>query len=590
MLQRCLVIFYLVLGCQLASFTSNAAVINCNSFWRSYGGSFPCEEVAITGFNGNIGGKTFRFFHYSTNWDNAAAKLHVLDVTAQAVRDAVPVYKGYGKIPSVFFVLSSIPHAGDTNNFSAGALADPLGQSRGEPCPVTIFPSSLNMSDARLKQLIAHEMFHCFQAENFPAQMNGAQGINHVEWGKVTGWWAEGTADYFSNLVYPSNNWEHEQQKYYDANTQIHLQPVFYSTSSFFQSIGNDPVIGPQGILRFLQTLPSQGGHDQQRTPLSSEFLFRSGFHDFAKGLILSNIQDSGGGNLPTAYSGQSTSINAEKTTHTYPVSSQPFTVRTTQFILEPGYKYTFTNLMGEQLHAGVFASIRKGSSKSWHDLSTADKEFDTSCDESPYMVEVLVTRTDDSADSFSSDVTVKVEDKECQCRVDTGRVDPCYVGRWEFDNSVLGTIFDQLGLPIHLLASSGQLLIDIDARHNITFWFFDWYHKLSMQQTGLDLSEVENTYSGTTQALLGVTPQGHSCLRVTDDQSAVKSVVNLPRHPPIEWVVQGALTDDSISPDTHFGMTCTARRMTWLADVPAKGERGPVKIRGAMDRVSPLP
>jgi hypothetical protein len=47
-------------------------------------------------------------------------------------------------------------------------------------------------------QTIAHEMFHCYQVWNFPEQADDAWSVQD--------WWGEGTANYFSNVVWPKVN------------------------------------------------------------------------------------------------------------------------------------------------------------------------------------------------------------------------------------------------------------------------------------------------------------------------------------------------------------------------------------------------
>jgi hypothetical protein len=150
----------------------------------------------------------------------------------------------------------------------------------------------------------------------------------------------------------------------------------------------------------------------------------------------------------------------------------------------------------------------------------------------------------------------------------------------------MLGGLFEQLQIPVQLLSASGQFLLDIRSTHQVNMSFQDWHHETQVRQDTLEPFTVENTYSGTAQALLGVTPTHKACIRVTSDQSQIASTLRFPESEPIETITPAAISSEGGSPDNEFTMRCSASRMTWTARLPAGQHRGPVTLEGALNRL----
>lgn len=137
-----------------------------------------------------------------------------------------------------------------------------------------------------IKQTIAHEMYHCVQDINFPDSFAAYSPFNY--------WYMEGSAEYFSNVVYPFVDQENERNAEFD---RLSLNNEIYKISDsayiFHQYLANK--IGNDGLKNFYQTMPAAETWTAQRTVLSNLDNIEELFHDFAKSYIDGTIMDTSG-------------------------------------------------------------------------------------------------------------------------------------------------------------------------------------------------------------------------------------------------------------------------------------------------------
>jgi hypothetical protein len=87
-----------------------------------------------------------------------------------------------------------------------------------------------DLNTDKYKQVVAHELFHCVQDYSFP---------NTKPYGTHS-WWMEGSADYFSNLVYPQADLEWEFLNLFDSKSpNVSILDMTYENFVFFQFMGN---------------------------------------------------------------------------------------------------------------------------------------------------------------------------------------------------------------------------------------------------------------------------------------------------------------------------------------------------------------
>jgi hypothetical protein len=261
--------------------------VPCASIWpdgdrTKASGLTDCVEYA----GRRIGGADYRVF-YPAEWATApgpAAKF--LPITMEAVQRAVQVYGKLGPIWSVniLFAITGIPDTlADANVIDVGG---------NQLCGVMVDPSSANDSEEAFRQTIAHELFHCFQIWNF------SWGLDNYQNYQASKWWVEGTAEYFSNVVYPTVNSEWSRIAGFDAKSvDTPLTSMAYENTVFFQYLGN--TIGNDGILKLLAALPDSGGVAEQQAALRAYPGFAQLFQDFAQAYLDKAIKDTGGQMLP---------------------------------------------------------------------------------------------------------------------------------------------------------------------------------------------------------------------------------------------------------------------------------------------------
>ena len=118
--------------------------------------------------------------------------------TLDAMAESTEVFIGFNAltVKDVNLVFSLLPHPAGRKTNAAQYYFD----KDNKACPLAVFPRMLEYPTAVYQQIIAHEMFHCVQDWSFP-QTSPYRGAHD--------WWLEGTASYFSNVVYPEVNYEH---------------------------------------------------------------------------------------------------------------------------------------------------------------------------------------------------------------------------------------------------------------------------------------------------------------------------------------------------------------------------------------------
>ncbi len=179
----------------------SAQTPDCAAFWRAgfpdnRTSSFPC----FLANSQTIGGNSYKVF-FPAAWMTDETRRRYYDLTRQAIADSIPVMQRYGQMRSIYFVFTYLadpeyPITGMAITYTRGF------RPQDESCPVVLFPVMLNLSNSSFQQAIAHEIFHCFAAFNLPDQEHGASY-------ESASWWVEGSAQYFSNLVYPRADMEH---------------------------------------------------------------------------------------------------------------------------------------------------------------------------------------------------------------------------------------------------------------------------------------------------------------------------------------------------------------------------------------------
>jgi hypothetical protein len=142
--------------------------------------TYPCFEYV----SGTAAGGRYTIY-YPASWIEGDPRLGWLAPADTAAEESMESFGTYGQVGPVNIIFSLVPAS------SADFLAQVSLYHPGalEVCPVLIFPSALTLGEGEFKQVLAHELFHCFRCAISPnvLQRNPRRGGN-------------ATAEYYSNV------------------------------------------------------------------------------------------------------------------------------------------------------------------------------------------------------------------------------------------------------------------------------------------------------------------------------------------------------------------------------------------------------
>ena len=270
----------------------------CNSLWQA---GFPDSEDPSTRCfekrEWGVDGKQVRVY-YPNYWTDPGNVKYV-NWTQAAINRSLATYPTLGlrfanDINVVFSTLVRSPR--ECQSAACEAAYQQRGRSnrvmfvdglaRSTPdCQITVFMFDLADDESWAKQLLAHEVFHCFQTWNLSDQEAGPDVA-------ANDWWLEGSAEYFSNLVYPCVDAEHGWVAEFDrVSPEKSLLDMAYETSIFFQFLGN--TTSNRYILQLLRSMPDHGGLDEQAEALASYASMPEQFHAFGEHYLAGAVDDS---------------------------------------------------------------------------------------------------------------------------------------------------------------------------------------------------------------------------------------------------------------------------------------------------------
>jgi hypothetical protein len=378
-----------------------------------------------------------------------------LDTAVEAIHLSAQVYGALGTMGAVNFIFAG-PES-PQGNIAQSGLVHYLSD---EPCGVLLYPESTTLTPDRFSQIVAHELFHCFQHWNFPDQMEVGK--------KTRRWWDEGTAMYFSNVVYPTANEEWTWiDKFDEYSVNRPLTQLAYEDFVFFQYLGN--TIGDKAIINLIGSLPDGGGEAEQQAALAAYPNFAQLYQAFAQAYLDGAIADTSGQTIPIhPHAGHQIAVDA---TQAITIDLRPFVLERRMLTLAPGLEFEIgvKPAGAPSEHAGR----PPGTAGGWAELPSP-----VDCD-APRQFQLALTST---AAAVSSDGGARIDFSfaaaaaECEpvcaasAAANTGSApecpaDPCLVGKWR--------VTDIGGFLQGLWAQSGATGIaveDTDGRMVYTF------------------------------------------------------------------------------------------------------------------------
>jgi hypothetical protein len=401
---------------------SPLALEECQKFFEEGFTGFPSGQkvLCLLYKEQTLGGYKARIF-YPSWWTSSDPQWPYLQAAHEAVAASWNLFSTFGEMRAIDVVFTVL---GDQEDPSTGAVAPGLGGAQS--CQIAIYPGALKADSAAdqksgvalgaFKQIVAHEMFHCFQSIRFPAHT-----WNVVDWG-INDWWGESTADYFSNLVYPTVNLEWETAPQFAlGSTKVPIFGMSYPNSVFFQHMGN--TLGNQAILDLIGSLPPDSLAGQRKV-VSAYAGMDDFWHEFGQLFVDGRIPDTSGPFLPSVWpSGISVTITAPEAK--VEVGALPFTLarRILTFKnLEPLKKgWAFQTSVTEAGPPGRNSAQLAVTGSSWGALPPS---ISSACGNVIYIF--LATTTVADPDVYEATVEVKAPE-EAAC-------DSCLIGTWDLN------------------------------------------------------------------------------------------------------------------------------------------------------------
>jgi hypothetical protein len=354
-----------------------------------------------------------------------------MEWAAEALSYAHAKFSSLGGLKEVTLVRHDRPYFRETSDTITYGFTPVRFYSATEACPIVLYPASDHLSKDHFLQLVAHELFHCFQNDNFPRQTQAAAGDD------VAHWWLEGLAQFFSNWVYPSNDFEyHPVFGRLDPALPFFEQSKGYLAEHFFQELFNFLGGDAAQLVSIMGSMPTTDMADAatyaMRLPRVSEAL-----HEYAQNLAEGRLQDSSGHSALLRATKEEIAVpSSASSSHNLSVMS--FAVGAYRLILPKGGRYRFTL----NRPAGLKVSAKKAEDIAYGEFPT---EMTTTCD-ADRKLDVVATHAGApvALNALRVDV-VREANEECGCGTLPPPSDSCLYGKWELDHSSVRQFMERL-------------------------------------------------------------------------------------------------------------------------------------------------
>jgi hypothetical protein len=395
--------------------SSSRSGITLASFQRQTAPPPECADLASMGFNAGINPGDYCYLfqeatvegsrlrvYYPKWWQDDPTRMSWANAALQSLSKSAATYSQFGTYGDVnaVFSLTQLLSGLHTLAFETAFPAN-------SPCPVVILPLVYTDTNDAFLQTVAHEAFHCYQDWNF--------NMSPYQYHR---WWAEGSAEYFSNVVYPNVNYEIRRTgAYYDRSITDPWFDLDYLNFLLFQFLANK--LGNEGLLIMLNTVSSAGNVQAQAQALANYGDLDDLFEEFVVATMSTGVRDTGGTMIIShSYSVLPKTFEDE--------GDQQFVVNpfvAGRFVIHYQKERRFEQEPEENENVRHSAAI----SEERHDLNAWSKlppEVRSKCEDNQDYV-VAVTSVD--GPGILTAKVNKVEEADC---------DPCLLGTWAVDGN----------------------------------------------------------------------------------------------------------------------------------------------------------
>ncbi|MGH2581549.1 MAG: hypothetical protein ACRDFQ_01470 [Anaerolineales bacterium] len=419
----------------------------CTTLWEE-GFSTETRSICLLFVEFTERGHTYRVY-YPEDRRGDSAFLAYVEAAAQAMRDSLRVYGALSEMRDINMLFTALVPESEEGEDTAAFVPELYpSEIRSGACPVLVLPTALEgPADDTFKQLIAHEIFHCVEYWRQGRSTNAAAD-----------WYIEGMAEYFSGVVYPSANNEHQYLDGFNYFTMTEsIVDLQYSSWVFFQSLGNE--FGKEFVIGLLDTLPTEGTRANQITKLAEIAGMPNVFHEFGQTFLEQRLRDENGSTLPMSplfLPGNRFALT--------PSPDREF--ETTAFLLS---RYLIRYEEAKQYQVALSASgdglftVHNREGSEWGELPL---EIASPC--GGMVLVGLVTAAEAGAEFSNRTHTEWLEEYEC---------DRCLIGTWMQDTATIENNLRTIMGPAAetLIGVSGVFILDIAENAGTLFYPEDY-------------------------------------------------------------------------------------------------------------------
>jgi hypothetical protein len=233
---------------------------------------------------------------------------------------------------------------------------------------------------------------------------------------EVRKWWSEASAEYFSNVVYDTVDYEHRHQGTFDSESPTTpLTQMAYGNAVFFQHLASR--VGDGEVIQFLRSMPTEGGEAAQLAALAAYPEMQTIFHDFARAYLEGRIPDRGGATFPITPEAGFELHFPEASGG--PLQADPFVVTRFKVTFADDLLYTLTT---ETSGVDGMNALRLGFGEgAWGPVPGA---LNTACPLASSTL--LLTNATPGRETYNVQISATTEA--------SGECDPCLLGSWQLD------------------------------------------------------------------------------------------------------------------------------------------------------------
>jgi hypothetical protein len=360
---------------------------------------------------------------YTQEWGSFAGSTDLIEQVTPVLDDSltksITYYNTFASLPAAIVVILT------TESLAAFSAETIFPIDMKPPCQIQTFQRWTENAATNVPwalQQLAHELYHCVQINTLGNSPSTSEPSSL--------WVIEGSANYFSNLVYPRSNIEWPQpNRNYDPVLPIYAQVGgnVYGAGMYFQAL--EQPRGPLYIHDWVMSTDQTDNGADERERLSTLPKFTDDFYIFAKQFSLKSIQDTSGVLIPgladVTPKAVSLTLDSSGSSATASLQVLPFTISTFEFEVDSGQ----TLQIYSSAKANQRVAYRQPSESAWTEMPNVPQTgsqggfIELPCDNQGSTVTVLVLFVS-TADADSDTVQISLQqesaDSSCLCKQST--------------------------------------------------------------------------------------------------------------------------------------------------------------------------